>query len=162
MIDSLTRGYLGWCLRHPAEAAFRIVRWMNIDADKQQRIMLYNSVMGLPDRVASLFAEELAYLESKGEIDIFPYDAVRERPPVETGVEGGYSYVMHDGLRLYYPKGVMPQEAEAEYCTLVNDEGILGSGVRRCSPHSYVSPDFVMWSLIPLSLMSARRKVCLP
>lgn len=141
-MDGLTRDYLGWCLKHPLEAAFRAVRWMNVDADAQQRTTLYNSVMGLPDRVAARFAEEIAYLEAKGEIDVFPYGATRARPSVEAGLADGYPYVMHKGMRLYYPKGVSPQEAEAGYGALVNDEGILGTGVRSRSPHSYVSADF--------------------
>lgn len=141
-MDGLTRGYLGWCLKHPLEAAFHTVRWMNVDADAQQRTMLYNSVMGLPDRVAVRFAEEIAYLESKGAIDVFPYETVRDRLPVESGMAGRFPYVLHGGMRLYYPKGVSPQGARTGYGALVNDEGILGTGVRRCSPHSYVSADF--------------------
>lgn len=141
-MDYLTRRYVGWFLRHPLEAAFRAVRWMNINADVQERAMFYNAVMGLPDRVAARFAAELAYIEEKGEVEVFPYEVMRARQSTSVGEEGGYSYAMHKGMRLYYPRGVSPQAAGSEYDAFVNDEGILGTGVRRCSPHSYVAEDF--------------------
>ena len=39
MMDGLTRDYLEWCLKHPLEAAFRAVRWMNVDAEVLSRLL---------------------------------------------------------------------------------------------------------------------------
>ena len=38
-MDGLTRDYLEWCLKHPLEAAFRAVRWMNVDAEVLSRLL---------------------------------------------------------------------------------------------------------------------------
>lgn len=137
-----------WCLRHPRWALLRLVQFLCADAYARDLETLYNLAMGLPDRVAARFASELAYLERKGSADMIPYEATAPRAPATGGVDDGYPYAVHSAdagggdMRLYWARDVSVEAAVARYDDLVNNEGILGRGVREKSPHSYVSPDF--------------------
>lgn len=138
-----------WCLRHPRWALLRLVRFLRTDAYARDLETLYNLAMGLPDRVAARFATELAYLERKGSVDMIPYEATAPRAQATGGVDGGYPYAVHSAaagggdMRLYWARDVSEEAAVARYDDLVNNEGILGRGVREKSPHSYASLDFL-------------------
>ena len=130
----------------PGYALKQIVWAWSRDAIQAERIKVYNAIMGLPDRDAAKFRDELAYLVSKGwaGMGMFPYAPVKEQLPVESGYDNrtGLPYVVHNGHRLYWQKWMSPQEAESVYRGYVENECILGDRYRSKTPHAYFTDSF--------------------
>ena len=72
---------------------------------------------------------------------LFPYEKMREMPPVEVQFDKDLRmyYVMHNGHRLYYPKGVTEKIVRWLYRFAIEDDDVVGSGYRQRNPHAYQS-----------------------
>ena len=105
---------------------------------------LTKAVLALPDEVKAQYADEISFLCNTSRIEPFPYP---RRPEVaaDKSFSSGYDkdvrlpFVVHDGKRLYFPSGESEFGAARAYRCFVEDEGILGNGLRLKSPHSYVT-----------------------
>lgn len=130
----------------PGYALKQIVWAWSRDAIQAERIKVYNAIMGLPDRDAAKYRDELAYLASKGlaGMGMFPYAPVKKQTPVEAGYDSrtGLPYVVHNGHRLYWQKWMSQQEAEYAYRGYVENECILGDRYRSKTPHAYLTDSF--------------------
>ena len=111
---------------------------------------LRNLVLSLPCEVKEQFAEECAYVENMSLETIssimFPYPRIEGysgAQDVVTGLEGGLPYVIHKNTaKLFFPRHCSVSSAISQYLGLVNDEGLLGSGLRIKSPHCYQDETF--------------------
>ena len=111
---------------------------------------LRNLVLSLPREVKEQFAEECAYVEAMPLESIssimFPYPKVEGHSDVQdifTGFEDGLHYVIHKSkAKLFFPRHCSVDSATSQYLGLVNDEGLLGSGLRIKSPHRYQDETF--------------------
>ena len=71
---------------------------------------------------------------------MFPYPFVGAPRKVDVGVaENGLPFAEHDGLRVYFPKGIDLKEVETSFRGYLEDEGLTGLGRRTKSPHCYVT-----------------------
>ncbi len=109
--------------------------------------MLRSLAQGLPDRVACEYMQEIENLKafSPGEYPVFPYPYSDRGPvTVETGFDRKrrLPYVLHKGRPLFGKKGQSLRDVEWYYRWYVENEGLLGSGRRIKTPHSYVNGDF--------------------
>ena len=105
---------------------------------------LTKAVLALPDELRAQYDDEISFLCKASRIEPIPYP---RRPGVAAGkpFSSGYDkdvrlpFVVHDGKRLYFPSGESVFGVASSYRYFVEDEGILGHGVRLKSPHSYVT-----------------------
>ena len=88
------------------------------------------------------YPDEYDYLmqQCSGGIDIFPYPKIAKSSQVESGFDEatGLPYVIHGESRLYFTSVTRREDMLRAYHAYVEDEGILGTGLRAKSPHSYV------------------------
>ena len=113
------------------------------------RAALRNLVLSLPQDMKCKYADECAFVESMplerlGDI-MFPYPAMAsqsEKEPVVAGKDGGLPFVVHKQQKLFFPKSLSPSGAQHEYLELVEQEGLLGTGRLKKSPHCYQDDDF--------------------
>ena len=72
---------------------------------------------------------------------LFPYEKMREMSPAEIQFDKDLKmyYVMHNGHRLYYPKGVTEKIVRWLYRYAIEDDDVVGSGYRQRNPHAYQS-----------------------
>lgn len=145
--DPQTNAYLRQVFLHPLESCYRLVRFLSQDDERSRRLLLRNLAMGLPDRNAGEYLQEIENLKefSPDEPIMLPYP-YRDQVPVV--IESGWDekkrlpYVVHKGRRFYGPRDQGIEETERFYRYYVDDEGLLGSGRRMKSPHAYVDADF--------------------
>ena len=105
---------------------------------------LTKAILALPDEVRVQYAEEISFFCNASRIESIPY---QRRPDVTAGKSflSGYDkdahlpFVVHDGKRLYFHHGESIYGAVRSYRHFVEEEGILGQGLRLKSPHSYVT-----------------------
>ncbi len=113
----------------------------------RHRIMkrkLTKAVLALPDEVRAQYADEISFLCNTSRIEAVPYlrrPGVTPQKSFPSGFDkdAGMPFVVHDGKRLYFPSEELVFGAVRAYRCFVEDEGILGHGLRLKSPHSYVT-----------------------
>jgi len=131
---------------HPVTSIFRLSVLLDLDPDFEPRILLKNLALGLPDRYAGAYKPELEYLMSLPckDVTMFPYPVVRDSllKQLEKGYANRLPYIVHRGSRFYFPGDTSLTGLESSYRYFVEEEGILGNGIRSKSPHSYVGPGF--------------------
>lgn len=90
------------------------------------------------------YREEIDYCRKHGRLEVFPYERVRDFPPVEVHHDAsrGLSYVLHGNKRLYYPASWGHLSIAASYRNAMHIEGILGEGCLAKSPHKYLDGRF--------------------
>lgn len=145
--DPQTTDYLRQVFLHPLTSVYRLIRTLGQDGEKKERLLLRDLAMGLPDRDASAYLSEIMNLKEipLDEFSMFPYPS---KKGTGTRVESGFDkekrlpYVVHNGKRFYGPHDQSVDETEQFYRYFVEDEGLLGTGARTKSPHSYVDLDF--------------------
>lgn len=95
-----------------------------------------------PDDKCALYKEEISCLRDSMEYCMLPY-AYPSRVKFAIRASRDYTcncpYVIHRGKRLYFHGDFTNCMAENSYIDLTASEGVLGSGMRRRSPHSYVN-----------------------
>lgn len=132
---------------HPLVCGCRLLRYLNHDDVKTQRLLLRNLAQGLPDRIAGEYLEEIENIKafSPDEHPVIPYPYL-DRGPItfESGIDRNkrLPYVLHKGRPLFGRRSQSLAEVEWFYRWYVEEEGLLGTGRRSKSPHSYVSDDF--------------------
>lgn len=150
-------GFLNFCsvLSHPIQSSWRFLRLLSHDPDTNDVNLFQNFVLGLPDRVAEKYRQELDYLISHPNYEdwIFPYP-VADRASVSDDSEarsfrnqspsqmGKFPCVIHKGHPFFGEPGKNQEEVEKAYRYYVEDEGLLGTGRRIKSPHAYVDSEF--------------------
>ena len=142
-----TKDHLRHVILHPLICGCRLLRFLNQDDVKKQRLSLRNLAMGLPDRIASAYLREIEDLGtfSPDDDSVFPYPYL-DREPI--AVESGFDrkrrlpYVVHKGRSFFGTKDQRVEEVAQAYRYYVEDEGLLGTGRRVKSPHAYVDEDF--------------------
>ena len=142
-----TKGHLRQVILHPLICGCRLLRFLNQDDVKKQRLSLRNLAMGLPDRVAGVYLREIENLGTfpLDDDSVFPYPYLDKEPIV---VESGFDrkrllpYVVHKGRSFFGTKDQRAEEVARSYRYYVEDEGLLGTGRRVKSPHAYVDEDF--------------------
>ena len=142
-----TQGHLRQVILHPLICGCRLLRFLNQDDVKKQRLLLRNLAMGLPDRIAGVYLREIENLGAfPPDADpVFPYPySDREPIAVESGFERKrrLPYVVHKGRLFFGTKDQRAEEVAQSYRYYVEDEGLLGTGRRVKSPHAYVDGDF--------------------
>lgn len=146
MISNGTRQGICHVLMHPIDSAWRLIRLLNRDDLLESYRLLHNLALCLPDRMARSYREELDYLETHpfAGVDMFPYPEVAAMPNVESGWDekARLPYVVHGGKPFYGRRCSTVEQVVKSYLYFVATEGILGTGVRSKSPHSYVDADF--------------------
>ncbi len=145
--DSQTNTFLRQVFLHPLVSAYRLLGVLSQDNEQKERTLLRNLAMGLPDRDAGDYLQEIENLKeySCDEYAMFPYPYRNQSPiPIEKGIdkERGLPYVIHKGRRFYGPCDQDVIETERSYRYFVEDEGLLGTGRRTLSPHAYVDGEF--------------------
>ena len=146
MFSFETKQNLRQVLMHPMESAWRLVRALNRDDMVESYRLLHNLAVGLPDRLAGDYREELDFLISRpfAGIDMFPYPEIAPSPRVDSGWDKNVRlpYVVHEGRRFYGMRRSTVDQAVKSYLYFVATEGILGTGIRSKSPHAYVDAGF--------------------
>ena len=101
-----TQGHLRQVILHPLICGCRLLRFLNQDDVKKQRLSLRNLAMGLPDRIAGAYLREIETLGtfSPDDDSVFPYPYLDKEPLV---VESGFDrkrrlpYVVHKGRSFF-------------------------------------------------------------
>ena len=142
-----TRDNLRQVFLHPLVCGCRLLRLLGHDDKKKQRLLLRSLAQGLPDRIASEYMQEIENLSafSPDEYPVFPYPySDREPAKIETGLDRKrrLPYVLHKGRPLFGRRGQSLRDVEWFYRWYVEEEGLLGTGRRIKTPHSYVNGDF--------------------
>ena len=145
-ISSDTEMKMSYCIANWRDCLYRMLCFLQKDGWSVFARNLRNLALGLPDRVYKDYKEEIDYLSSVPYTgyDPFPYPVVGEIPNVEAfwDADKKMPYVIHNGNRFYYKRNSAVESAKSEYVYFVAHEGILGSGIRSKSPHSYTDKDF--------------------
>lgn len=108
---------------------------------KQWRIAR-EEILSWSNENCARYKEEIYYLRDNMEYCMLPYDyssPINCTIIAQRDIESNDLFVLHNGKRLYFPREFTNHMAEENYQNLVASEGILGSGKRRESPHSYVN-----------------------
>ena len=112
--------------------------------ERMKKRKLTKAVLALPDDVRTQYADEISFLCRSSRLEAFPYPR-RDEGIAPTQLISGFDknvqlpFVMHDGKRLYFPHTESVRGAEGSYRNFVENEGILGCGLRDKSPHAYVT-----------------------
>ena len=87
------------------------------------------------------YKEELNYLNSIDFIDPFPYPTIKHCKNVQSGFDEKklMSFVLHNGKKMYFPKGWNTDNAVNYYLRFIERENILGGEYTTKSPHQYQS-----------------------
>lgn len=87
------------------------------------------------------YNEELNYLNSIDFIDPFPYPTIKKSPKVyvEYDTKKSKVFVIHNGKKLYLPKGWSKETATRYYLRFIERENILGGNFTTKTPHQYQS-----------------------
>ena len=90
---------------------------------------------------AKNYKEELNYLNSVDFIDPFPYPTIKHCKNVQSGFDEKkfMSFVLHNGKKMYFPKGWNTDNAVNYYLRFIERENILGGEFTTKSPHLYQS-----------------------
>lgn len=153
MISEESKRMLSECVFHPIRSLYRFLWLLNTKdpafANREAFFRLRNAVLSLPDGESRKYKDEIAFLQSCPlsyfeEQHLFPYERVAE--PRTVGAffdsERKLPYVNHNGARLYFPRRFSVDDATRLYRYYVEEEGLLGTGLLRKSPHRYTTPDF--------------------
>ena len=112
--------------------------------ERMKKRKLTKAVLALPGEVRAQYAAEISFLCRSSRLEAFPYPR-RDAGIAPTQFVSGFDrevrlpFVAHDGKRLYFPRTESVRGAEYSYRNFVENEGILGCGLREKSPHSYVT-----------------------
>lgn len=98
----------------------------------------------LSDEMRAKYADEISFFCNASRIEPIPY---QKRPDAiaEKSYLGSYDkdvrlpFVVHDGKRLYFPRTESLYGAVRSYRYFLEEEGLLGHGLRLKSPHSYIT-----------------------
>ena len=112
--------------------------------ERMKKRNLTKAVLALPDNVRIQYADEISFLCSVSRLEAFPYPRRNEGIALTKYVSGfdnrvQLPFVVHDGKRLYFTHAESVHGAENSYRNFVENEGILGCGLREKSPHTYVT-----------------------
>jgi hypothetical protein len=148
MISDDTLQMMKKVVKHPIDSIWMLFQLLSRDEVFESSV-LCNLAAGLPDRLYNKYKGEIDYLSDFLFLDanpckMFPYKDVRSMPVVEAGWDkkAKLPYVMHKGKRFYSCNRFSVERACAEYRYFLGIEGILGTGIKEKSPHSYVDKDF--------------------
>ena len=144
VLKNIKSGFLGLLLdmaRNPIQSIKLVCHAIRYRIKKRN---LTKAILALPDEVRDQYADEISFFRNVSRIEAIPY---QRRPDATTGKSflSGYDkdvhlpFVMHDGKRLYFRREESIYGAVSSYRNFVEDEGILGQGLRMKSPHSYVT-----------------------
>ena len=103
---------------------------------------LTRAILAMPSEVRAQYADEISYLCKISRFEAFPYP---RRLAAGAVISSGYDnnahlpFVLHEGKRLYFPGMESVYGAECSYRNFVENEGVLGYGLREKLPHSYVT-----------------------
>ena len=91
------------------------------------------------------FKEESLYVQKNG-LTVFPYQQVKEMPPVEGGIDEALQlpYVIHKGKRLYFPHSYSIDTCLRMYESYISEECLLGGKYREKQPHQYLTDTFMV------------------
>lgn len=105
-----------------------------------QKILMYYTVNR---EDASLYKEELSYMQQIGNVKIFPYPQIRTiEHEIESGINNQLPYVKHNGKLLYFPKTWDVEQAKWTYKNFIERENTLGGGYTSKAPHQYQTENF--------------------
>lgn len=104
-----------------------------------QDIILYHSLSN-----DSEYIEEIGYLKSISDLDIFPYKQLRKLEKIEAGYDSKHqlNFVIHDNKKLYFPKKYSLSTSVETYRNFIESECILGGDYRKKCPHQYQTASF--------------------
>lgn len=144
IISEETRIRFRSALRNLSSTIYNLLGYSERNIDAEDLRQLKNLALNLPDRVYSLYKEEVDYLAQipACETPIFPYPEVKARSTCSTGRENGLPYVLHKGKKLFFPISTTEDEARISYLNYIDYEGLTGQGMLRKSPLSYVGANF--------------------
>lgn len=149
MLSKEARNMILSSFAHPHRTLYNLLHLLHRDFNAEERLSLRERALLLPDRVAECYREEIRYLEQQPEDwnlqgHIFPYERVSQPRQIEVGFceKLKLPYVVHKGRRLYFPQEFSVADAERLYRYYVEEEGILGTGIHRKSPHQYCTSEF--------------------
>ena len=147
-LDPQTCDYVRGTVAHPLQSVYRLCRRLSVDDDLEQHRLLQNLALGLPDRVAADYREELDYLARfpRDPGCMFPYARRAAAQPVESGVDPSTKlpYVVHEGRRFFGPRDMPLADVVRSYRYFTEEEGLLGNGLRIKSPHAYTDATFTV------------------
>ena len=147
-LDPQTFEYVRGVVAHPLQSVYRLCRRLSVDDDREQREMLQNLALGLPDRIAGEYREELEFLARfpRNPHCMFPYRRVGESRAIESGIDSktALPYVVHEGRRFFGPRDMSQEEVANSYRYFTEEEGLLGSGGLAKSPHAYTDAVFTV------------------
>lgn len=91
------------------------------------------------------YKAESLYVQKNG-ITVFPYQQIKEMPPVEAGIDEvlRLPYVVHKGKRLYFPHENSINQCITAYNSYISEECLLGGTFREKQPHQYLTENFTV------------------
>lgn len=151
MISEETLDLFKYVLRHPKDVIYdfmSFIRKYHECGNVSEGRLLRNLVLSLPESDAAKYKDEIEFLKQCDQdylaINFFPYPKERTGTSVDCGfdTEVGLPYVVHKGMRLYFCRETNLPDVQKAYLNFIENEGILGTGSLRKSPHSYVTDEF--------------------
>lgn len=101
--------------------------------------------IALVGETSDQYKEEALYIQKNG-LTVFPYQKVKEMPPVEAATDEALQlpYVIHKGKRLYFPHSYSLDKCLRMYKNYISEECILGGKYRKKQPHQYLTETFTV------------------
>lgn len=99
--------------------------------------------MALVRKESSIWDSEVDFILQNGPCR-YPYTQFHKINNVETGYDDEFllPYVIHNGKKLYYPRGFNLKKCERNYRSLVEFDCIIGGNYMEKQPHQYQSDTF--------------------
>ena len=91
------------------------------------------------------YKDEIEYVKNNA-IFVFPYDQKESNYDIiaDLDKDKNLPYVIHKQKKLYFPSTFTIETVKAIYRDYIENEGLLGNGLRRKSPHQYESKSFFL------------------
>ena len=101
--------------------------------------------MALIGATSDLYKAEADYVQKNGFCN-FPYRALQEVPPFESGYDNHLKlpYVVHKGKKLYFPQSYPVERCVKMYKSYIGEECLLGGRYREKQPHQYLTDTFTI------------------
>lgn len=89
----------------------------------------------------SQYLQELNYLHSIKNVDVFPYKQLKTFDDIEFGMDNKYNlpYVIHKNKKLFFSEIYGIEGARNSYKNFIEVENLFGGGYKEKAPHQYQS-----------------------
>lgn len=115
---------------------------LNYEKEEIRFELLYYKIMDYySSNDNSQYLQELNYLHSIKNVDVFPYKQLKTFDDIECGMDKKHNlpYVVHKNKKLYFPEIYGIEGARNSYKNFIEGENLFGGAYKEKAPHQYQS-----------------------